>query len=143
MWTSSKSDDGVVTLTDLDKPLDILRLCEGLVDIVPDAQLKVTLPMLGRVAFLVRWDTSHFDSFSNLPQRQVLLDVNGGAKFWDKVDEQLVKLRTKRDGDPALISKCVLNSLLHLSTYTVRRDIAKVLKSDCRTYGNPDLSLFT
>ncbi|KAJ6626093.1 hypothetical protein B0H10DRAFT_2000289 [Mycena sp. CBHHK59/15] len=100
MWVSVKGEDGQVTITDLEEPCDIIKLCEALVAIVPDANVKVTLPMLGRVALL----------------RQILVDV----------DEQLAKLRTKYENDEQLISKA----------------IAKVLKADCRAYGNPDLSLF-
>ncbi|KAJ6556710.1 hypothetical protein B0H10DRAFT_2446302 [Mycena sp. CBHHK59/15] len=110
MWVSVKGEDGQVTITDLEEPCDIIKLCEALVAIVPDANVKVTLPMLGRVALL----------------RQILVDVNSGAKFWEKVDEQLAKLRTKYENDEQLISKA----------------IAKVLKADCHAYGNPDLSLF-
>ncbi|KAJ6530499.1 hypothetical protein DFH09DRAFT_1184097 [Mycena vulgaris] len=102
---------GEVVVTDLEESFDIIKLCEALVAIVPDAGMKVTLPMLGRVGLL----------------RQVLLDVSGGSKFWEKVDEQLVFVREKYENDEARISKA----------------IAKVLKHDCRTYGNPDLSIFT
>ncbi|KAJ7937502.1 hypothetical protein B0H13DRAFT_2302667 [Mycena leptocephala] len=77
----------------------------------PDAGMRVTLAMLGRVALL----------------RQVLIDVKGGQKFWEKVDEQLAMLREKYDNNEAAISKA----------------IAKVLKHDRRAYGNPDLSIFT
>ncbi|KAJ6614514.1 hypothetical protein B0H10DRAFT_148494 [Mycena sp. CBHHK59/15] len=91
MWVSVKGEDGQVTITDLEEPCDIIKLCEALVAIVPDANVKVTLPMLGRVALL----------------RQILVDVNSGAKFWEKVDEQLAKLRTKYENDEQLISKYV------------------------------------
>ncbi|KAJ6532939.1 hypothetical protein B0H10DRAFT_2449622 [Mycena sp. CBHHK59/15] len=110
MWVSVKGEDGEVIITDLEEPSDIIKLCEALVAIVPDANMKVTLPMLGHVALL----------------RQILVEVNGGAKFWEKVDEQLSKLRTKYENDKKQISKA----------------IAKVLKVDCRTFGNPDISIF-
>ncbi|KAJ7835185.1 hypothetical protein B0H14DRAFT_2796941 [Mycena olivaceomarginata] len=110
-WAVVKGEDGETILSDLDDPMDIITLCEALIAIVPDAGLKVTLPMLGRVALL----------------RQVLIDISGGSKYWEKVDEQLALLRTKYEDDKKLISKA----------------IAKVLKNDCRSYGNPDLSLFT
>ncbi|KAJ7736620.1 hypothetical protein B0H14DRAFT_2993614 [Mycena olivaceomarginata] len=110
-WAVVKGEDGETILSDLDDPMDIITLCEALIAIVPDAGLKVTLPMLGRVALL----------------RQVLIDISGGSKYWEKVDEQLALLRTKYEDDEKLISKA----------------IAKVLKNDCRSYGNPDLSLFT
>ncbi|KAJ6522639.1 hypothetical protein DFH09DRAFT_1421575 [Mycena vulgaris] len=111
MWVTVKGEDGEVVVTDLEESFDIIKLCEALVAIVPDAGMKVTLPMLGRVALL----------------RQVLVDVSGGSKFWEKVDEQLAFVREKYENDEARISKA----------------IAKVLKHDCRTYGNPDLSIFT
>ncbi|KAJ7772760.1 hypothetical protein B0H14DRAFT_2966127 [Mycena olivaceomarginata] len=110
-WAVVKGEDGETILSDLNDPMDIITLCEALIAIVPDAGLKVTLPMLGRVALL----------------RQVLIDISGGSKYWEKVDEQLALLRTKYEDDEKLISKA----------------IAKVLKNDCRSYGNPDLSLFT
>ncbi|KAJ7483971.1 hypothetical protein B0H11DRAFT_2019734 [Mycena galericulata] len=110
IWITVKNEDGTVTISDRDDPLDIIQLCEALVGIVPDAGVKVTLPMLGRVAVL----------------RQVLVDVKGGPKFWENVDEELAKLREKYENEESRIS----------------RAIAKVLKYDCRTYGSPDLSLF-
>ncbi|KAJ7719038.1 hypothetical protein B0H16DRAFT_1700420 [Mycena metata] len=111
VWITTKSDEGEIIYTAREDPLDIIKLCEALVDIVPDAAVEVTLPLLGRVALL----------------RQILIDVNGGPKFWDKVDEQLTGLREKYDNDETRISKA----------------IGKVLKNDCRTYGSPDLSIFT
>ncbi|KAJ6587851.1 hypothetical protein B0H10DRAFT_2233846 [Mycena sp. CBHHK59/15] len=42
-----KNKDGEVIITDLEEPSDIIKLCEALVAIVPDANMKVTLPMLG------------------------------------------------------------------------------------------------
>ncbi|KAF8143987.1 hypothetical protein K438DRAFT_1993330 [Mycena galopus ATCC 62051] len=111
VWVSVKSEDGEVTLTDREDPLDIIKLCEALVAIVPDADLKVTLPMLGRVAFL----------------RQVLIEVKAGTKFWKKVNELLIALRTKYDHDEVRISKA----------------IAKVLKNDCKCYGSPNLAIFS
>ncbi|KAJ6559609.1 hypothetical protein B0H19DRAFT_1069353 [Mycena capillaripes] len=111
VWISVKSEDGEVVYKDREDPLDIIQLCEALVDIVPDPRLKVTLPLLSRVALLHR----------------VLIDVNGGSKFWERVDEQLVILREKSQNDETRISKA----------------IAKVLKNDTRTYGSPDLSIFT
>ncbi|KAJ7920422.1 hypothetical protein B0H13DRAFT_2319473 [Mycena leptocephala] len=111
MWVTIKSEDGETIITDRDDPLDIIKLREALVDIVPDAGVKVTLPMLGHVALL----------------RLILLEVNGGGKFWEKINEQLMKLREKYENDEARISKA----------------IAKVLKNDCRTYGSPDVSVFT
>ncbi|KAJ7842497.1 hypothetical protein B0H13DRAFT_2365207 [Mycena leptocephala] len=95
-------------------PLDIITLCEALVQLVPDAGLKVTLPMLGRIAML----------------RHILIDLNGGPKFWEKVDEQLAELR----GRYADVED---------SEVKISKVIAKVLKNDCRNYGNPDLSVFT
>lgn len=53
MWVTVKTEDGDTTISDREDPLDIIKLCEGLVDLVPDAGVKVTLPMLGRVAILV------------------------------------------------------------------------------------------
>ncbi|KAJ7761152.1 hypothetical protein B0H14DRAFT_2634120 [Mycena olivaceomarginata] len=98
MWISIKDEDGETILS------------ETLINLVPDAGVKVTLPMLGCVTVLC----------------QVLVDVNGGLKFWEKVDEQLSMIHEKYEHDEARIS----------------RAIAKVLKNDCRTYGSPDLSLF-
>ncbi|KAK7040965.1 hypothetical protein R3P38DRAFT_3452832 [Favolaschia claudopus] len=109
IWITIKTEEGEVTVNDREDPLDIIQLCEVLVNLV-DANLHVTLPLLGRVAVL----------------RQVLIDDNGGAKFWEKVDDQLSKLREKYENDETRISKA----------------IGKVLKNDCRTFGNPDLSLF-
>ncbi|KAJ7859466.1 hypothetical protein B0H14DRAFT_3446588 [Mycena olivaceomarginata] len=60
----------------MDDPMDIITLCEALIAIVPDAGLKVTLPMLGRVALL-------------------------GPNTGKKVDEQLALLRTKYKDDEA------------------------------------------
>ncbi|KAJ7135242.1 hypothetical protein C8R43DRAFT_1132781 [Mycena crocata] len=111
IWVSVKTEDGAAVIENREDPLDIIKLCESLVGLVPDASLKVTLPMLGCVALL----------------RQILVDVNGGPKFWEKVDEQLVMIRSKYEEDEAWISKA----------------IGKVLKNDCRTYGSPDLSVFT
>ncbi|KAJ6602593.1 hypothetical protein DFH09DRAFT_1301613 [Mycena vulgaris] len=90
IWVSIKSEEGDLVVTDCEEPLTIIQLCEALVDIVPDAGLKVTLPMLGRVALL----------------RHVLIEY---------------------DNEEVRISKA----------------IAKVLKNDCCTYGDPDLSIFT
>ncbi|KAJ7862874.1 hypothetical protein B0H14DRAFT_3610075 [Mycena olivaceomarginata] len=84
-WAIVKGKDGETIMSDLDDPMDIITLCEALIAIVPDAGLKVTLPMLGRVALL----------------RQVLIDISGGSKYWEKVDEQLVLLRTKYEDDEA------------------------------------------
>ncbi|KAK7052721.1 hypothetical protein R3P38DRAFT_2861647 [Favolaschia claudopus] len=109
IWITTKTEEGEVIVNDREDPLDIIQLCEVLVNLV-DANLHVTLPLLGRVAVL----------------RQVLIDDNGGAKFWEKVDDQLSKAREKYENDETRISKA----------------IGKVLKNDCRTFGNPDLSLF-
>ncbi|KAJ7615957.1 hypothetical protein FB45DRAFT_1064143 [Roridomyces roridus] len=46
--------------------------------------------------------------------RQVFLDVAGGSKFWEKVDEQLGQLREEPDES------------------RVSKKIARVLKNDCR-----------
>ncbi|KAJ7749769.1 hypothetical protein B0H14DRAFT_3513584 [Mycena olivaceomarginata] len=108
-WAIVKGEDGETIMSDLNDLMDIITLCEALIAIVPDAGLKVTLPMLGHVALLV------------------LIDTSRGSKYWGKVDEQLVLLRTKYEDDEKLISKA----------------ITKVLKNDCHSYGNPDLSLFT
>lgn len=54
VWIVTKDEDGEPVLADREDPLDIIQLCEALVDLVPDAGIKVTLPMLGRVAMLVR-----------------------------------------------------------------------------------------
>ncbi|KAF7371506.1 hypothetical protein MVEN_00005400 [Mycena venus] len=110
VWILVKTEEGETVLTNREDPLDIIQLCEALVNIVPDAGVKVTLPMMGRVAIL----------------RQVLIDESGGPKFWERVDEQLSKIREKYENDESRIS----------------RAIAKVLKNDCRTYGSPDISLF-
>ncbi|KAJ7269025.1 hypothetical protein C8J57DRAFT_1509242 [Mycena rebaudengoi] len=91
LWIFTKSEDGETIVTDRQDPLDIVKLCENLVDPVPDAGVKVTLPMLGRVALL----------------RQVLLDVSGRTNFWDQVDQQLAHLRKKYDHDEARISKAI------------------------------------
>ncbi|KAJ6602336.1 hypothetical protein B0H10DRAFT_1958092 [Mycena sp. CBHHK59/15] len=102
IWVSVKSEDGELIVMDRDEPLNIIQLCEALVEIVPDAGIKVTLPMLGRVALL---SDSTASNFANL-KRHVLIDVNGGQKFWEKVDEQLAMLREKYDNnEEALISK--------------------------------------
>ncbi|KAJ7934034.1 hypothetical protein B0H13DRAFT_2306060 [Mycena leptocephala] len=110
VWTSAKAEDGETVVTEREDLLYIVQLCEALANIVPNAGVKVTLPMLGWVAVL----------------RQVLIDVNGGSKFWEKVDEQLSLLRETYENEEARISQA----------------IGKVLKNDCRTFGAPDLSLF-
>ncbi|KAJ7849684.1 hypothetical protein B0H14DRAFT_2582393 [Mycena olivaceomarginata] len=110
VWISIKNEDGKTVVSEREDPVDIIQLSETLINLVPDAGVKVTLPMLGHIAVL----------------RQVLVDVNGGPKFWEKVDEQLSMIREKYEHDEARISHA----------------ITKVLKNDCRTYGSPDLSLF-
>ncbi|KAJ6543310.1 hypothetical protein B0H10DRAFT_1970453 [Mycena sp. CBHHK59/15] len=97
------------SIIERENPLDIIKLCEELVNILSDANMKVTLPMLARVAIL----------------RQILIEVSGSSKFWEKVDAQLAEIR--EEPDEARVSK----------------NIAKVLKNDCRHYGSPDLTLFT
>ncbi|KAJ7872758.1 hypothetical protein B0H13DRAFT_2349340 [Mycena leptocephala] len=79
VWVVVKSEDGEPINTDHEDPLNIIQLCEALVNMVPEAGLKVTFPMLGRVTLL----------------RHIVIDVNGGQKFWDKVDEELVAIRNK------------------------------------------------
>ncbi|KAJ7725016.1 hypothetical protein B0H14DRAFT_3899924 [Mycena olivaceomarginata] len=95
MWTSVKTEDGEVVVTEREDPLDIIQLCEALIAIAPDAGVQVTLPMLGRVAVL----------------RQVLIDNNGGLKFWEKVDEQLSMLREKHSNDESRISRAIAKVL--------------------------------
>ncbi|KAJ7704693.1 hypothetical protein B0H14DRAFT_3903581 [Mycena olivaceomarginata] len=95
MWTSIKTEDGETIVVDREDPLDIIQLCEALVDIVPDAGIKVTLPMMGRVAVL----------------RQVLVDAKGGSKFWEKVDEQLLMIHEKYENDEPRISRAIAKVL--------------------------------
>ncbi|KAJ7675040.1 hypothetical protein B0H17DRAFT_1182999 [Mycena rosella] len=89
IWVSVKTEDGETTFTEREDPLDIIKLCEALVELVPDATIKVTLPMLGRVAIL----------------RQVLFDVGSAPKYWEKVDEQLAKLCERFADDEAAEAK--------------------------------------
>ncbi|KAJ6609290.1 hypothetical protein B0H10DRAFT_2226036 [Mycena sp. CBHHK59/15] len=105
---ATKDDEGETTIEEREDPLDIIKLCEELVNIVPDADMKVRMPMLARVAIL----------------HQIIIDVLGGCKFWEKVDEELAMLRD--EPNEKILSK----------------NIVKVLKADCRCYGNPDLPLF-
>jgi hypothetical protein len=107
LWIFTKSEDGETIVTDRQDPLNIVKLCENLVDPVPDAGVKVTLPMLGRVALLVCLFL-FVVAILIFHQRQVLLDVSGRTNFWDQVDQQLAHLREKYDHDEARISKCVL-----------------------------------
>ncbi|KAJ6609614.1 hypothetical protein B0H10DRAFT_1954441 [Mycena sp. CBHHK59/15] len=108
LWVATKDDEGETTIEEREAPLDIIKLCEELVNIVPDADMKVTMPMLAHVAIL----------------HQIIIDVSGSSKFWEKVDEELATLHD--EPDEKILSK----------------NIAKVLKADCRCYGNPDLALF-
>ncbi|KAJ6632089.1 hypothetical protein B0H10DRAFT_2250924 [Mycena sp. CBHHK59/15] len=108
LWVATKDDEGETTIEEREDPLDIIKLCEELVNIVPDADMKVTMPMLACVAIL----------------RQIIIDVSGSSKFWEKVDEELATLHNEPDGK--ILSK----------------NIVKVLKADCCRYGNPDLALF-
>jgi hypothetical protein len=105
MWTSIKTEDGETMVADREDPLDIIQLCEALVDIVPDAGIKVTLPMMGRVAVLVCHNPCHRAIFPDCEQRQVLVDAKGGSKFWEKVDEQLSMIREKYENDEPRISR--------------------------------------
>ncbi|KAJ6536222.1 hypothetical protein B0H19DRAFT_1271013 [Mycena capillaripes] len=113
LWTVTKDENGETVMTDRADPLDIIQLCEALTDLVPDAGVKVSLPMLGRVAIL----------------RQVLVDVHGGQKLWEKVEEQLADLRNRYADDE--------NPEVKIS-----KSVARVLKNDRRSYGNPDISIF-
>ncbi|KAJ7362678.1 hypothetical protein DFH08DRAFT_799698 [Mycena albidolilacea] len=108
VWVAVKSEDGDMILTDREDPLDIIKLCEALVAIVPDADVNVTLPMLGRVALLVFYRNFALQSHRMSPQRQILIEVNTGMKFWEKVDEQLAALRVKYDHDKTRISNSYL-----------------------------------
>ncbi|KAJ6622268.1 hypothetical protein B0H10DRAFT_1944668, partial [Mycena sp. CBHHK59/15] len=77
-YSIKKADDeGETTIEECEDPLDIINLCEELVNIVPDADMKVRMPMLARVAIL----------------HQIIIDVSGGCKFWEKVDEELATSR--------------------------------------------------
>ncbi|KAJ7880220.1 hypothetical protein B0H13DRAFT_1891859 [Mycena leptocephala] len=49
---SIKTEDGDTSISDREDPPDIIKLCEALVDLVPDAGVKTTLPTLLRVAIL-------------------------------------------------------------------------------------------
>ncbi|KAJ6586681.1 hypothetical protein B0H10DRAFT_1961643 [Mycena sp. CBHHK59/15] len=128
MWVSVKGEDGEVIITDLEEPSDIIKLCEALVAIVPDANMKVTLPMLGHVALL----------------RQILVEVNGGAKFWEKVDEQLSKLRTKYENDKKQISKAIAKVLKAATSASEVSMFAQMLKvTEMQALLSPAAAAFT
>ncbi|TFY58536.1 hypothetical protein EVG20_g8109 [Dentipellis fragilis] len=74
---------------------DILSLCQALVKIYKGDELKVTVPMCGRVAFL----------------RTVLSENPEDSRYWYRVDAELALLRTKYSGDPHSLSKIVKANL--------------------------------
>ncbi|KAF9469000.1 hypothetical protein BDZ94DRAFT_1245129 [Collybia nuda] len=108
IWTTQTDDNGVATLVNRTDPLDIIDLCTALVGIFPGAQVPVTVPMLGRVAVL----------------RQVLVNSKGATKFWEKVDNTFVKLRSDHNNDKTAISKL----------------IGRALKNDHKVYGEVDVT---
>jgi hypothetical protein len=111
-----KGEDGETIMSDLDDLMDIITLCEALIAIVPNAGLKVTLPMLGRVALLVCPNTEDLIPLLTSVKRQVLIDISGGSKYWEKVDEQLALLRTKYEDDEAYFKVCL--HLIHFAPFS-------------------------
>jgi hypothetical protein len=114
-----KGEDGETIMSDLNDLMDIITLCEALIAIVPDAGLKVTLPMLGRVALLVHPNTEDLIPLLTSVKCQVLIDTSRGSKYWGKVDEQLALLRTKYEDDEKLISKYAFISFILLHSHQV------------------------
>jgi hypothetical protein len=105
---------------------------------VPEAGLKVTLPMLGRVALLVRCNNLLYNTVSNFLQRHILIDVNGGQKFWDKVDEELAAIRNKFENDETRISKYVFSQpSLSISSYVFAGQLRWFLRTTATAMATP------
>ncbi|KAJ7144572.1 hypothetical protein C8R44DRAFT_974012 [Mycena epipterygia] len=79
------------------EPQNIISLCEALVAMpsVKGANIPVSFDMLGRVAILRALLTKHRDE----------------PKYWETVDERLVRIKTKAKGDPGEISKAIAKML--------------------------------
>lgn len=144
VWVSVKSEDGEVTLTDREDPLDIIKLCEALVAIVPDADIKVTLPMLGRVAFLVCHCNFISQSFLMSPSARYSSrsrpEPSSGRRSTSCLPPSAPNMTMTRfafQGMYPFIASC------NISNCTNLRAVAKVLKNDCKCYGSPDLAVFS
>jgi hypothetical protein len=141
IWVVVKTEGGEASLVDRVDPVDIIQLCEELVNIVPDADIKVTLPMLARVAILVR-DKIFIYMYELMGSTSARSSLRfraapSSGRRWTSSSQACAR-RLMR-----LVSPSVYQfPSAFISAHQFHRNIAKVLKNDCRQYGSPDLAVF-